>query len=194
MSSKKQTNAQTTSPKYTVSPKSLVQTETAPIQTRLTDNGALFLDFGKAAFGTLLISDPGEITQKVITIHLGEKLTADGWIDKNPSGSIRYCRIKHRIDPNQNPNRLIISPDKQNTGPAAVKIPDHIGEVYPFRYAEIEDAANFDPADFRQICAHYPFDDHASSFEVIEPRTGRHLGAVQIQHQGHHILRRLCGW
>ncbi|MBE2221500.1 MAG: hypothetical protein IAF02_08170 [Anaerolineae bacterium] len=44
-------------------------------------------------------------------------------------------------------------------------MPDHIGEVYPFRYTEIEDAADIDPTAVRQLCTHYPFDESASSFQ-----------------------------
>lgn len=165
----KQTETHLSSLKYTVSPKALVQTESAPIQTRLTGEGTLFLDFGKAAFGTLLLPHPVASRRKTLVVHLGEKITADGRIDRNPPGSIRYCRIKHRYDNNQSPTRLVIPNDKNNTGPAAIKMPDHIGEIYPFRYAEIENGVDLDISSIRQMAVHYPFNDDASSFESSNP-------------------------
>lgn len=52
------------------------------------ENDSFFIDFGKAAFGTLelrlKVSKPG-----AIVVHLGEKLL-DGRIDRNPGGHIRY--------------------------------------------------------------------------------------------------------
>jgi hypothetical protein len=48
-------------------------------------------------------------------------------------------------------------------------MPDHIGEVFPFRYAEIEAGVGFDPASIRQIRVQYPFDDSASAFKASKP-------------------------
>ncbi len=169
MPSEKQKDTQSPESKYTVSPKALVQTESAPIQTRMTSEGTLCLDFGKAAFGTLLLPHPADNRRKTMVVHLGEKVTAEDRIDRDPPGSIRYCRIKQKIDPNQNSIRLIIRPDEKNTGPAAIKMPEHIGEVYPFRYAEIEDAADIDSSAIKQVAVHYPFNDDASSFESSNP-------------------------
>jgi len=69
--------------KYTVKPKELIQTEVKPVETRMIANGALFVDFGKAAFGTLLVPLPKEPNRKSIVVHLGEKLSGDGRIDEN---------------------------------------------------------------------------------------------------------------
>ena len=44
-------------------------------------------------------------------------------------------------------------------------MPDYIGEVCPFRYAEIESAEEIDPGEIRRIIVHYPFNDDAASFE-----------------------------
>jgi hypothetical protein len=149
--------------RYTVERRALTQTEVQPIETRLTDDGTLFLDFGKAAFGTLMVP-PLSGRQGPAVIHLGEKLSANGRIDRDPPGSIRYIRIEQEIDESQPFTRLIIPPDKRNTGPAAIKMPPEIGEVYPFRYAEIENASAVDASALRQIVVHYPFDDAASLF------------------------------
>ena len=65
--------------------------------------------------------------------------------------------------------RLTIPPDPRNTGPGAVLMPCEIGEVYPFRYAEIEHASDVDAAQVHQIRVHYLFDDDASTFSSSDP-------------------------
>lgn len=151
--------------RYTVKPKELIQTEVKPVKTRMMADGSLFVDFGKAAFGTLLVPLPEKPGRKSIVVHLGEKLSSNGRIDRNPPGTVRYIRIEQKPDRQRNPCRIVIPPDKRNTGPAAIKMPPHIGEVFPFRYAEIEDAAGINPLAIRQVCVHYPFNENASSFK-----------------------------
>jgi hypothetical protein len=106
-----------------------------------------------------------------LVVHLGEKLDSDGRVDRNPPGTIRYRRIVQRVESGAGECRLLIPPDQRNTGPDAILMPTEVGEVMPFRYAEIEDAAGWglgEPpaqASVRQYAVHYPFDDSASSFE-----------------------------
>lgn len=150
--------------KFTVKPKDLVCTEIIPDSTKMVNDGTLFIDFKKAAFGTLLISLPESYKSDYLVVHLGEKLNNNGRIDRNPPGSIRYCRIKQHIDRTLKTIRIKIPVDERNTGPAAIRMPDDIGEVFPFRYAEIEDAGSCDHWKIRQLTVHYPFKDKASFF------------------------------
>lgn len=154
-----------TDSRYTVTRRALEQTEVPPIETRLLSDEGLFLDFGKAVFGTLLLPSSTGVGQETVVIHLGEKLSANGRIDRDPPGSVRYIRIEQEINESLQPTRIIIPPDKRNTGPAAITMPPEIGEVYPFRYAEIENASAVDASAVRQVFVHYPFEDSASSFE-----------------------------
>lgn len=147
---------------FTVSLKELIETTVSPNTTRLLDCGVLFIDFGKAAYGTLRFCPP-QGTDKV-TVHLGEKLDADGRIDRSPPGTIRYRRIEQAIEGGGS-CRISIPPDERNTGTNAIKMPDYIGEVFPFRYAEIENGEAVDPGSIEQVAVHYPFDDDAASFE-----------------------------
>ncbi len=101
---------------------------------------------------------------RTLVIHLGEKLDQNGRIDRNPPGTIRYRRIEQTVEPGQTQCRLRIPPDKRNTGPAAIKMPPDIGEVFPFRYVEIEGADNLGIVSGCQIAVWYPFDDNASTF------------------------------
>lgn len=157
-----------TGSRYTVERNPLTQTDVPPAGTRLTEDGALFVDFGKAAFGTLLIPRPGDPLQNTIVVHLGEKLIPAGRIDRTPPGTIRYIRIEQRICDGPGPTRIVIPPDQRNTGPAAIRMPVQIGEVFPFRYAEIENGETIDATAVRQIFIHYPFDDSASSFHSTD--------------------------
>jgi len=159
----------TRNPRFTVERKPLVQTEVEPVETRLTGDGTLFLDFGRAAFGTLLLPPSKNLPPGPVVVHLGEKLDPGGRLDRNPPGTIRHIRIEQEPGQGRNPLRIIIPPDERNTGLAAIRMPASIGEVCPFRYAEIENAGGVDPGAVRQIFVHYPFDDESSSFDSSDP-------------------------
>lgn len=148
---------------YTVSLKNLVETKVKPVKTELLKDGSLFIDFGKAAFGTIVIASP-EKTDSV-TIHLGEKLDDRERIDRNPPGTIRYRCIKKKISKGEKKCRIVIPHDERNTGENAILMPDYIGEVMPFRYAEIENAGDIDSDSIYQVAVNYPFDDNAALFE-----------------------------
>lgn len=151
--------------RFTVTRKPLEETEVPPVTTRVTNDGALFLDFGRAAFGTLVVPSEAGVRQASLTIHLGEQLTPEGRLNRAPAGSIRYIRIEQERNRDRAATRIVIPSDTRNTRPAAVKMPPEVGEVFPFRYAEIEAGNGIDATLIRQIRVHYPFDDGASSFD-----------------------------
>lgn len=151
--------------RYTVRTKALVHTSVPPVEVRLIGDGTLFLDFGKAAFGTLLVPSLSGRPKDRLVVHLGEKLASNGRIDRAPPRSVRYVRVEQEVDDKQQSFRIVIPSDERNTGPAAIKMPAEIGEVFPFRYAEFEGAEGIDAHAIRQICVHYPFDDTASSLD-----------------------------
>lgn len=152
---------------HTVKLKPLQETEVKPAAVRRLADQSLFLDFGKAVFGTLLFK-PAPLTSALV-VHLGEKLDGAGRIERNPPGTIRYRRIGQPVVPGAESCRVAIPPDGRNTAQNAIRMPAETGEVLPFRYAEIEDAAAIDPATVRQIFVHYPFDDSAAAFESSDP-------------------------
>jgi len=121
-------------------------------------------DFGKAAFGRLrmnLYSDNGTDT---VTIHLGER-QREGRVDRTPGGYIRYSR--YTIVPAKGWHTYIVTirPDARNSGPQAVQVPEHIGEVTPFRYCEIENYKfPLRQIDLIRETAIYPFNDADSYF------------------------------
>ena len=128
-----------------------------------------FIDFGKAAFGTLVlnIKSPKTTTLK---IHLGEKLESPTSISRKPGGTIRYQQVDLEVSPDQGVYTLNLPPDPRNTGPAAVALPESLGVVMPFRYAEIENCpVELATGDVQQKVVHYYFEDDTSFFECSDP-------------------------
>jgi alpha-L-rhamnosidase len=120
-----------------VSSKNTFQIEKiAPVTATKTNGGTYFFDFGKDAFATLELSFKTSVIDTLI-VCLGEKLL-NGKLDPNPGGTIRYAVTKLPVVEGQTIYTLKLKPDKRNTGAAAVKIPDSLDVVMPFRYAEIK--------------------------------------------------------
>ncbi|MFC1718507.1 hypothetical protein ACFL6S_32930 [Candidatus Poribacteria bacterium] len=143
----------------------LVKHEIEPEQVVKRDDGNYFINFSKAAFGTvkLTLTSPDE---REVKIHLGEAVTTDQSIDRNPGGTIRYREISLPLKKGTHTYIVAIPPDKRNTGDAAIKMPQDVGEVLPFRYCEIENCpCDIDSSMIRQIAVNYPFDDNAAHFE-----------------------------
>jgi len=99
-----------------------------------------------------------------LTIRFGEAQKR-GRIDRSPGGTIRYSEYKLEMKGGWNTYVISIRPDKRNTGPNAIKMPEYTGDVTPFRYCEIE---GFDDqlqnGQVVREMTHYPFDDTDSYF------------------------------
>jgi alpha-L-rhamnosidase len=143
----------------------LVQDAVAPRRLEPLRGGGYFVDFGRAAFGTLQLTLHDAAAGDSLVVHLAEKLAAPDRVDRAPGGTVRYRRVAQPLLAGTRTYRLEIPPDQRNTGPQAIRMPAYVGEVMPFRYAEIERvAAPLAPDDVRQLAVHYPFDDAASDF------------------------------
>lgn len=140
----------------------LVETEIKPRKLVRTGNDSWFADFGKDAFGKILIELKPEKKDTLI-IHLGEKLSGENRIDREPGGTIRYHRIIMPVEPGKTLYVAEIPPDQRNTGPAAVHLPDSVGVVTPFRYCEIENLDTEPDRIIQKALWHY-FDDSSSAF------------------------------
>ncbi len=121
------------------------------------------IDFGKDAFGwlelTLRASSDG-----VATVHVGERID-NGRVWRLPAGSnssVRYARIDVPVSKGIHVYPIYFAPDRRNTGPSAVKLPEEVGVVMPFRYCEVSGA---EVVDARRIAVSYPFDATAATFE-----------------------------
>ncbi len=138
-----------------------------PVVFKKVSVDSYFIDFGKDAFGTLVL-DYKASKKEILTIRLGEKLK-DGKIDRKPGGHIRYNEVELAVEPGKIKYVLQLPPDKRNTGPRAVHLPDSIGVVMPFRYAEIENASKniSDKAVSQKACFYY-FEYGNSSFNCSD--------------------------
>ncbi len=128
------------------------------------DSLSHFADFGRAAFGRIRIRLFSDKLVDTVAIHLGEVLK-DNRIDRAPGGSRRYKQISVPLHRGWNTYLVAIPPDERNTRPAAILMPEYIGEVYPFRYVEIE---HYSPkVELHQIVREevfYPTDNHDARF------------------------------
>lgn len=147
----------------------LEKTDESPVRSGLTPDGTLY-DFGTDAFSQLTIHFDEKVeTPDTLIVHLGECRTDGAGVDRKPGGSLRYARYAVPLHEGQTTYHLTLIPDERNTkaganesGVSPILMPDYIGEVYPFRYCEIEGKN-------RQIrltrhAVHEPFDEQASAF------------------------------
>ena len=108
--------------------------EQSPVSVVNLPEGEYLLDFGRVAFGNLLLA-PKPGTKGKITIRFGEAML-DGRIDRHPPGSVRYSEVKARLDGTDE----VIAPPRniRNSTPPAVLTPPQWGVVTPFRWVEIK--------------------------------------------------------
>ena len=142
----------------------LVTSEIEPLRIIRKGSEHYFIDFGRAAFGTVKLTLTSPDAREV-EIHLGEAVTADQSINRSPGGTIRYRKIVLPVKKGTQTYTIPIPHDKRNTGEKAIKMPKEVGEVTPFRYCEITNCpCDIDPSMIRQVAVNYPFSDDSSSF------------------------------
>lgn len=142
------------------------RTPIVPVRVE-THGSVTFADFGRDAFGTLAILFPPDTlaTPANLLVRLGEKLNGNGSIDRHPGGSINCREFALAVEPTTLRYELEISSRPKHLDSDAVQMPRCIGEVTPFRYAEIEGAPVPIKAEWlSQLAAGVPFDDAASAF------------------------------
>ncbi|MDO5523312.1 MAG: alpha-L-rhamnosidase C-terminal domain-containing protein [Bacteroidia bacterium] len=148
---------------YQFSSEILIKSAENPVTYSNRDDIQLF-DFRKASFGQLLVRLTSETGNDTVIVNLGEKVK-DGRVDARPGGTIRYQTHKLALLKGTHFYRIKIHKDRRNTLEVAVKMPDYIGEVVPFRYAEVLGYnKKLEKTDIVRESVHYPFDESASFF------------------------------
>ncbi len=143
----------------------LVKEEIPPVRIVKTGPGKAFVDFGRAAFGTVKLILETDKPDAKLTVHLGEVLADDATINRKPGGHRRYRQMNVPLREGTHTYVVEIPKDLINTRPAAIKMPRGVGEVMPFRYCELEGLPHgLEPAQIRQVVVHYPFNEEASCF------------------------------
>ncbi len=152
----------------------LERSEISPKEIVEKEAGHYFIDFGRAAFGTIELAVTCEIEGNELEIHLGEDISAPSTVNRNPKGCIRYRKIILPLMKGAHIYIVKIPSDERNTDKQAVRMPEEIGEVMPFRYCELMNCPSaIDSSSIRQIMIHYPFNDSASSFTCSDETLNR---------------------
>lgn len=87
-------------------------------------------------------------------------------INQKPTGSIRFQEITLPVKKGKHTYQLQLQPDKRNTKPRAVQLPENVPVLMPFRYCEIENATQpITKQDITQIAYFGYFEDDTSSFK-----------------------------
>ena len=137
-----------------------------PVTVKQKGEKHYFIDFGKAAFGTIEITLNSKINDTV-EIHLGEKLASADSIDRNPFGTIRYRKILLPVSKGKRTYtvNIVLEPEMRNMGSRSIKMPGETGEVMPFRYCEVLNCPSvIDKPVIIQSAVFYPFNDNSSYF------------------------------
>ena len=133
-------------------------------------NHSLLLDFGTDAFSQVRFRFTNVTPNQPITVRLGEMSDSCG-VCTRPGASRRYAVYHFTLD-SAGEYSFEIRKDKRNTNPndnesgvSPIFMPNYIGEVYPFRYCQIEGYnGSFLYRDALRSYVHYPFNDDAADF------------------------------
>lgn len=107
-----------------------------PISTTKIGEAEYQFDFEKAAFGALDFKL--EVREDaVLRVRIGEQLTAEGVLERNPQGTIRYQEVEVELKKGVSNYSVQMAEDKRNTGSMAIPVPDEWGVILPFRYVEV---------------------------------------------------------
>lgn len=140
--------------------------EQNPVSVVKLPGGIYLLDFGRVAFGNLLLKPkPGNHGE--LTVRFGEAMR-DGRIDRTPPGSVSYSEVS-----------VTLSGAGQVVAPQSAKIrashpvltPPAWGALMPFRWVEIEGwPGKLSPGEVQRRAAFdSTWNDHAASFHSSDP-------------------------
>jgi alpha-L-rhamnosidase len=148
----------------------LVCTEIAPVRVVAVSDDTTFIDFGRAAFGTMVLTLTSPSAGRKVTIHLGEVAASETSLNRNPGAHRRYQKVEMSLKAGTHTYRIELPVDRRNTTGEAVRLPAELGVIMPFRYVEVVGApGRLTPSDARQIAVHYPFNHKAAEFKSANP-------------------------
>ena len=136
------------------------QQEIKPLQLIRKAPGHYFADFGRDAFGTLRLELTSDQAGQAVEVRLGEMRGANDTVEQQPGGSVRYLKLDLPLQQGQHVYTLEIPPQKRGVG-----MPEHLGEVVPFRYCEIINSpSELDATKVKQLAVFTHFDATAATF------------------------------
>ncbi|MFI3290655.1 MAG: alpha-L-rhamnosidase C-terminal domain-containing protein [Opitutales bacterium] len=125
-----------------------------------------FYDFAKAGFARLKITATTNKCNDTLIVRFGEVLKDDGRLNSNAGGSRRFREVKLKLIEGTHTYFIAIEKDARNASGDAILMPEYMGDVYPFRYCEIEGSAFVDSL-HRELVT-YPFNNFACEFECSD--------------------------
>lgn len=148
--------------------------EQAPVSAMPCGDGTWLIDYGRVAFANVSIHAPLDMEGADVVFHFGEAL-AEGRIDRQPPGSVRYAAVKVRVSGGAT---MVVAPapdDRNTRHPSAVRTPEAWGVLIPFRWLEVEgwkgpmEASRF----MRRAAFQEGWRDDAASFVSSDPMLDR---------------------
>ncbi len=137
----------------------LMTTHVAPITASTVGSGHTFFDFGRDAFGWLELTIDAPTAGAVVKVNIGEKASGQS-VDLSPGATIRSAAASVTLQQGMHTYRVTVPTDAATVNP-----PTSIGNVMPFRYAEVLNSpVSLTAASASQVAVSYPYDDSASSF------------------------------
>ena len=144
----------------------LIATDQSPKMVKKTKLG-YFIDFEKAAFAKLKLALTSS-EEDTILISVGEMAQKNKFsIDPKAGPNIRYHQSQLLLKPGSHWYEIPWPENKlRASNRFMIQMPDYIGEVYPFRYLQVEGyAGELKSDDVVRTMVNYTFDETASSFD-----------------------------
>lgn len=144
--------------------------EQNPVSVVKLPGGIYLLDFGRVAFGNLLLK-PKPGSHADLTVRFGEAMR-DGRIDRTPPGSVSYSEVTTTLD---GVEQVVAPQSAKIRASHPVLTPPAWGAVMPFRWVEIEGwPGKLSPGQVQRRAAFdSTWNDHAASFHSSDPMLDR---------------------
>lgn len=150
----------------------LVKERQKPQRTTHPAAHVVVCDFGRDAFAQLTLRLHSAVDGDSVTVHLGES-AHQGRIDRKPQGTVRYACYVVALRRGTHDYPIALRPDPRNTGLVAnesrvcpVLMPQEVGEVYPFRYVEVEGRCRV--RGVWRYAVHEPWDEQEAHFHSTD--------------------------
>ncbi|MFL5304855.1 MAG: family 78 glycoside hydrolase catalytic domain [Polyangia bacterium] len=144
---------------YATATEALITTHVAPVTAATIGTGHTFFDFGQDAFGWLELTINAASAGTVIKVNVGEKASGQS-VDLSPGATIRSATSSVTLQQGTHTYRVVVPTDSATANP-----PASIGNVMPFRYAEVLNSpVALTASAASQVAVTYPYDASASSF------------------------------
>ena len=106
----------------------LEKNKISPVSVLKTADATYYIDFGKAAFGSVELTLTCEKENQQVEVHLGEVTIDNRAVNREPGGSRRYRKMNLNLIQGTHTYTVLITPDDRNTRKHAILMPSYTGE------------------------------------------------------------------